>query len=69
MDHRVGNFHTQTLIDATLEIGADHILFSTDWLFKNIDYAADWCDAATISESDRIIIGGTNTEELFKLKL
>ena len=28
-----GNFRTQTLIDAILEIGADRILFSVDWPF------------------------------------
>lgn len=64
-----GNFRTQTLIDAILEIGADRILFSTDWPFENIDHAADWFDVATISEADRIKIGRTNTEALFKLKL
>jgi 2,3-dihydroxybenzoate decarboxylase len=64
-----GNFRTQTLIDAILEIGADRILFSTDWPFENIDHAADWFDVATISEADRIKIGRTNTEKLFKLKL
>ncbi len=64
-----GNFRTQTLIDAILEIGADRILFSTDWPFENIDHAANWFDVATISEHDRIKIGRTNTEKLFKLKL
>ena len=64
-----GNFRTQTLIDAMLEIGADRILFSTDWPFENIDHAADWFDVATISEADRIKIGRTNTQKLFKLKL
>ncbi len=52
-----------------LEIGADHILFSTDWPFENIDHAAVWFDAATISESDRLKIGRTNCVELFKLKI
>jgi 2,3-dihydroxybenzoate decarboxylase len=64
-----GNFRTQTLIDAILEVGADHILFSVDWPFENIDHAADWFDVATISESDRVKIGRTNTVNLFKLKL
>ncbi|CAN5482070.1 gamma-resorcylate decarboxylase [soil metagenome] len=62
-----GNFRTQTLIDAMLEIGADRILFSTDWPFENIDHAANWFDAATISEADRIKIGRTNAVSLFKL--
>ncbi len=62
-----GNFHTQTLIDAILEIGADRILFSTDWPFENIDHAADWFDAASISDRDRLKIGRLNALELFKL--
>jgi 2,3-dihydroxybenzoate decarboxylase len=62
-----GNFRTQTLIDAMLEIGADRILFSTDWPFENIDHAADWFDAAAISEADREKIGRLNARRLFKL--
>ena len=64
-----GNFRTQTLIDAMLEIGADRILFSTDWPFENIDHASDWFDVTSISEADRIKIGRTNSVNLFKLKL
>jgi 2,3-dihydroxybenzoate decarboxylase len=62
-----GNFRTQTLIDAMLEVGADRILFSTDWPFENIDHAANWFDAASISEADRVKIGRTNALKLFKL--
>jgi 2,3-dihydroxybenzoate decarboxylase len=62
-----GNFRTQTLIDAILEIGVDRILFSTDWPFENIDHAAIWFDAASISENDRLKIGRTNAARLFKL--
>src|SRR6204780_1666743 len=63
----LGNFRTQTLIDAMLEIGADRILFSTDWPFENIDHASDWFDAAPISEIDRQKIGRDNARALFKL--
>lgn len=63
-----GNFRTQTLIDAILEIGADHILFSADWPFENIDHAADWFDAASISEADRSKIGRLNAWSLFNLE-
>jgi predicted TIM-barrel fold metal-dependent hydrolase len=63
-----GNFRTQSLIDAILEIGADRILFSTDWPFENIDHAADWFDAASISENDRLKIGRRNALSLFKLQ-
>ncbi|HEX4327881.1 MAG TPA: amidohydrolase family protein [Burkholderiales bacterium] len=64
-----GNFRTQTLIDAILEIGADRVMFSTDWPFENVDHAAIWFDAASISEADRIKIGRTNAIKLFKLGL
>lgn len=62
-----GNFRTQTLIDAMLEIGSDRILFSTDWPFENVDHAAIWFDACTISELDREKIGRLNAKALFKL--
>src|SRR5712691_5541816 len=62
-----GNFHTPTLIAAMLEIGADRILFSTDWPFEDIGRAAEWFDHATISEADRVKIGRTNALKLFKL--
>jgi gamma-resorcylate decarboxylase len=61
-----GNFRTQTLVDAILEIGSDRILFSADWPFENIDHASDWFDDASISENDRIKIGRTNAARLFK---
>jgi 2,3-dihydroxybenzoate decarboxylase len=64
-----GNFRTQTLIDAMLEIGSDRILFSTDWPFENIDHAAIWFDNASISEADRIKIGRDNAVALFGLGL
>ena len=52
-----GNFRTQTLIDAMLEIGVDRIMFSTDYPFEDVSDAADWFDAAPISEADRMKIG------------
>ncbi len=64
-----GNFRTQALINAILEIGADRIMFSTDWPFENIDHAAVWFDHAAISENDRKKIGRTNAAKLFKLGL
>src|SRR5882757_2627914 len=62
-----GNFRTQALIDAILEIGADRILFSADWPFENIDHAAAWFDVASISEADRHKIGRGNAWSLFQL--
>ena len=62
-----GNFRTQTLLDAMLEIGSDRILFSADWPFENIDHASDWFDVAPIAENDRQKIGRDNARALFKL--
>jgi len=62
-----GNFRTQALLNAMLEIGSDRIMFSTDWPFENVDHAAVWFDACPISETDRVKIGRTNARRLFKL--
>jgi 2,3-dihydroxybenzoate decarboxylase len=62
-----GNFRTQALLNAMLEIGSDRIMFSTDWPFENVDHAAIWFDACPISETDRVKIGRTNARRLFKL--
>jgi 2,3-dihydroxybenzoate decarboxylase len=62
-----GNFRTQALMNAMLEIGADRIMFSTDWPFENIDHAANWFDSCPISENDRLKIGRGNARRLFKL--
>jgi len=64
-----GNFRTQSLVDAMMELGSDRILFSADWPFENVDHAANWFDNATISEADRLKIGRTNADQLFALKL
>ncbi len=62
-----GNFRTQALINAILEIGADRILFSTDYPFEDVREAAEWFDATSISERDRRKIGRENARALFKL--
>ena len=62
-----GNFHSQALLNALMVIGSDRIMFSTDWPFENIDHAALWFDRAPIGEADRLKIGRTNAQKLFKL--
>src|SRR5829696_3813539 len=62
-----GNFHTQTLLAAMMELGADGVLFSVDWPFENVSHAAEWFDNAPISEADRLKIGRSNALQLFKL--
>ena len=57
---------TQTRFSFTL-VGADRLLFSTDYPFEEISDAADWFDTTSISETDRIKIGRLNSMKLFKL--
>ena len=44
------------------------MLWSADYPFEDISDAADWIDAAPISEADRQKIGRTNALKLFKLQ-
>jgi 2,3-dihydroxybenzoate decarboxylase len=62
-----GNARSQALINAILEVGADRILFSTDYPFEDAGEAADWFDRAPISEIDRRKIGRENARALFGL--
>ncbi|QUQ63615.1 amidohydrolase family protein [Kutzneria sp. CA-103260] len=62
-----GNFHTETLVAAIMAVGAERILFSTDWPFENVDHAAGWFDSAKISDEDRRRIGRDNAVREFRL--
>lgn len=62
-----GNFRDQSLIATLLEVGADRVLFSTDYPFERVGEAAKWFDAAPISEHDRRKIGRDNAAKLFRL--
>ena len=62
-----GNFRDQSLISTLLEVGADRVLFSTDYPFETVGDAATWFDAAPISEHDRHKIGRENAVKLFRL--
>lgn len=62
-----GVLRSQTLLDALLEVGADRILFSVDSPYESMSELAPWFDACPISENDRLKIGRTNAECLFRL--
>lgn len=59
-----GNFHTQSLQGAIMQVGADRILFAADYPFERTAEAAEWFDSVPISETDRLKIGRTNAERL-----
>jgi 2,3-dihydroxybenzoate decarboxylase len=62
-----GNFRAQTLLAAMSEVGSDRILFSVDYPFEDIAEAAAWLNGASIGEADRVKIGRTNAQRLFRL--
>jgi 2,3-dihydroxybenzoate decarboxylase len=62
-----GNFRTQTLTEVMLEVGPDRILYSVDYPFEDMRLAAEWFDHAAISDADRLKIGRTNAQQLFRL--
>lgn len=62
-----GNFNDQALICALLTIGADRILFSTDYPYEMMAPAARWIERAPISENDRRKIAHRNASVLFGL--
>jgi gamma-resorcylate decarboxylase len=62
-----GNFSTPALLASISVIGANRIMFATDWPFENVDHAAEWFDQTPIAPADRQRIGRTNAVELFKL--
>jgi len=61
-----GNFRTQALTNVILEVGADRILYSVDYPFEDMVEAKEWFDQAAISDSDRMKIGRTNAQKLFR---
>lgn len=62
-----GNFRTPSLVNAIAEMGADHVMFSVDWPFEDVEEGSKWFDSAEISEADRRKIGRDNAVKLFKL--
>ncbi len=62
-----GNFFDQALITAVLTVGADHILFASDYPYEMATDAARWIERAPISESDRRKICYSNAAGLLRL--
>jgi len=50
-----------------LEVGADRILYSLDYPYEDMGEATDWFDGIVISEPDRVKIGRSNAQKLFRL--
>jgi predicted TIM-barrel fold metal-dependent hydrolase len=61
------NFNDQALITTLLAVGADHIMFASDYPYDMSTDAARWIEAAPISENDRRKICYGNAAALFGL--
>jgi gamma-resorcylate decarboxylase len=48
-------------------IGSDHILFSVDYPYENMDEASNWIETCDLSENDRSKIAHGNAKKLLKL--
>lgn len=55
------------LLCALLALGADHILFGTDYPFEDMGEAARFLDTAPVSDSDRARISHGNAESLLHI--
>jgi 2,3-dihydroxybenzoate decarboxylase len=55
------------LLCAILSLGADHILFGSDYPFEDMTIAGEFLDSAPISESDRAKISHLNAERILAI--
>jgi len=64
-----GLYHSQCLLQLLGEVGADRVLFATDYPYEDMAEAADWFDSPhlPVSETDRRKIGRDNARKLFKI--
>ena len=63
-----GAFRTQALLNTILEMGADRVLYSTDYPYESMAECDEWFRSVDISLDDQIKIGRLNTMKLFKLE-
>ena len=59
-----GNSHTISLLGSILELGADRIMFATDYPFEKMADGAEWFDQLPISDIDKAKIGRENAARL-----
>jgi gamma-resorcylate decarboxylase len=62
-----GIFHTPSFIGALLEMGADRILFATDYPYESMEESATWLDGLPIGPEQRRKIESENARTLLGL--
>lgn len=64
-----GHFNDPTLKCAMAEMGIGRVMFSVDYPFEEVGEGAEWFDNCDLSEADRMQIGRSNANALFRLGL
>jgi 2,3-dihydroxybenzoate decarboxylase len=62
-----GNYHTPSVVGILLELGAERLVFASDYPFEEMHDGTDWMDALPVSDRDRELIGRENVKRLLKL--
>ena len=62
-----GQFRTPSLMNTMHEFSSSHVVFATDFPFKDVSDACKWFDNCAISDTDKYLIGRQNSIDLFKL--
>jgi len=62
-----GNYRTPALLNVLLEVGADRVLFATDYPFERMIDASKWFDDVEINDADRAKISHGNARQLLRL--
>lgn len=60
-----GNFSSRALLATIAELGADRVLFASDYPYESTRQAAAWFDESPVNPSDLARIGRGNAERLF----
>jgi len=64
-----GHFHTKPFLEAIEQIGVERVLFSVDYPYEQMDMGARWFDDMRLANETKLLVGRTNADRLFSLKL
>ena len=64
-----GHFNDPTFQCAISELGIDHVMFSVDYPFEDMEEASPWFDQLTLGTASQYKIGRKNALDLFKLDI
>ncbi|HWL86063.1 MAG TPA: amidohydrolase family protein, partial [Polyangiaceae bacterium] len=62
-----GNFRTPALHNVLAEVGADRVMFASDYPFESMLEASEWFDRVGLNATDHAKIASGNARKLLKL--